>query len=115
MGSSATVPEEPFVSRVLMRWDTCRGFLRFVPFWSVHDSTGSQDNPGTLTCPSLAHSVFGGKGGSTQGISKCGLTLLGCGAAAVPSKHKPRTQKSPITQLQLELRIWILWKGQGLL
>lgn len=60
IGSSATVPEEPFVSRVLMRWDTSRCFLRFVSFWSLHDSTGSQDNLGTLICP---NSVFGGRSG----------------------------------------------------
>lgn len=60
IGSSTTVPEEPFVSRVLMTWDTSRGFLRFVPFWSPHDSTGSQDNLGTL---SPSHSVFGGRSG----------------------------------------------------
>lgn len=61
IASSATVPEEPFVSRVLMTWDTSRGFLRFVPFWSPYDSTGSQDNLGILTCLTL--SLVAGLGG----------------------------------------------------
>lgn len=117
-GSSAPVPEEPSVSRVLMTWDTSPGFLRFVPFCSPRDSTGSQDNLGTLTCPSLSHPLWWqvGKGGSIQRISKCGLILLGCGAVAVPHEHKAGVQNSSVTQLQLELWIWILLEqGAGLL
>lgn len=36
LGSSAPEPEEPFASRVLMKWDISRGFLRFVPLSSPH-------------------------------------------------------------------------------
>jgi len=36
IGSSTTVPEEPFTNGVLMKWDTSRGFLRFVSLRSPH-------------------------------------------------------------------------------
>lgn len=52
VNSSATVPEEPFMNRVLMKWDISRGFLRFVSLLHTN-GTSNKDGPDTLSCLAL--------------------------------------------------------------